>query len=378
MQITPTKFTALSCVGLAFALILANAGISKATEQGPDSQANPDPQPQASTQDQDKAQDDNATQETSAQGTSQSKPPWRGSYFVWRNALGTATMDKDFLTYNPYYAMVFTLLPRWWFTDKIFAKANLDITRELTNADDTTYRGETLLGDLSLGVGMSNIWTIPVVDVNLSADLNFYLPTSKASLARTLVLAIRPGVRFSRGFDLLEGFQLGLNLRTGPSFHRYTTAERETSLISSCSLSSSGCDSFYNTGRRNPAYRFQWTADAWLGILPWLDASLVYGQVVDWLYSFDGDAGTSFEPEPDSNARFLSIFAAEITLRPVKYVDIIAGYQAISPQLGPDSNYYNPFYNPYSVVYIDVRIDAAVLISTITGGETQRSNQYDL
>ena len=306
------------------------------------------------------------------------KPPWRSSYFVWRNALGTATMDKDLLTYNPYYAMVFSLLPRWWFTDRIFAKANLDITRELTNADDTTYRGETVLGDLSVGVGMSRIWKIPVVDIDLSADINFYLPTSKASQARTLVMAIRPGARLSRAFDILNGFQLGLNLRTGPSFHRYTTAERETPLISSCSLSSSGCDSFYNTGLRNPMYRFQWTADAWLGVLPWLDAYVVYGQVIDWLYSFDGHAGTSFEPEPDSNARFLSVFAAELTFRPVKYLDLIAGYQTISPQLGPDSNFYNPFYNPYSIVYIDIRIDAAVLISTITGGETQRSNQYDL
>ena len=297
---------------------------------------------------------------------------------MWRNALGTATMDKDLLTYNPYYAMVFSLLPRWWFTDQFFVKANLDITRELTNADDTTYRGETVLGDLSIGLGMSRIWKIPVIEVDLSADVNLYLPTSKASLARTMVMAIRPGVRLSRGFDMLQGFQLGFNLRTGPSFYRYTTAERETPLISSCSVSSSGCDSYYNTGVRNPMYRFQWTADAWLGILPWLDLSMVYGQVIDWLYSFDGNAGTSFEPEPDSNARFLSIFVAEVTFRPLRYLDVIAGYQTISPQLGPDSDFYNPFYNPYSIVYIDFRIDAAVLISTITGGETQRSNQYDL
>ncbi len=317
---------------------------------------------------------------TGAGIASSAKAPWRSSRFTWRHALGTTTLDGSYQTFNPYYAMVFDFQPRWWFGDHLFVRAGLDVTRELTEADQTTYAGEALVGDLALAVGLSRFYTVPLVGVDLSADLTLVAPTSKVSQARTLALAIRPGIRLSRNFELLEGLGVGVNLRCGPALHRYTTSELETPLITGCSLASEGCAAYLNTGRRNPAWRLQSSLDAWLGILDWLAVSLVYGHRVEWLYPIDGaDERVSFSPQAGTDQRHVSLFSAEITFMPMRSLELGLGYQSVSPQPAPDStSWYNPFYNPYSLVFVDLRLDVQGLISQITGSDPERSHQYDL
>lgn len=298
--------------------------------------------------------------------TGSSRVPWRGSQLVLRNAVSAISLDPSAeQTYNPYYAMTWSLRPWWWFTDQYYIRANLDLVHELTEADDTTYQGELLLGDLGLTLGGSDLWTIPYIDVHLSASLVLTLPTSKASWARTLILGIGPGTRLSRSFALLEGLVLGYNLRVTPRLFRYTTSERETPLVPGCNTAGgSGCDAYLGTGVRNPALRLSQMVDASLRIVDWVGLSLVIGHAVDWLYSI-GDSDLLPPPGGGQDNRYLTFFELTASFRPLNLLEIGVGYSALHPQLAPDSTYYVPFFNRYSVLFVDLKLHAEDLISRI-------------
>jgi len=296
--------------------------------------------------------------------------PWAGSTLVWSNAFSLISLDPSAeLTYNPTYYMVFGLRPRWSFTDRIYVSASLDITRELTQADDTTYAREAVLGDLSLTAGMSRIWTIPVVDVDVSGDIAFTFPTSKASQARTLLLGVGPRLKLSRKFPVLEGLQAGFGLRAAPYFHRYTTGELESPLIRNCSAGDAGCGAFLNSGVRNTAFRLTGALDASLQILEWLGVQLSLGEAIDWLYAL-GEAGeqVSFVPQEPQDRRYLSFFSLSVSLQPVSLLEVSLSLATYAPQLAPDSSYYNPLFNRYSVLSVDLvfQLDQ---ITALVGGK---------
>ena len=214
----------------------------------------------------------------------QSRVPWRGSEFVYRNVFSAISLDRSAdLTYNPSYAMSFSFRPSWWFSDHLYVRANLDLVRELTEADETSHKNETLLGDLALTAGYAPVVTIPVVDIAVSADILFRIPTSKVSQARSLALGIGPGVRLSRSFDLLSGLSVGCSLRAMPLIHQSTTAELETPLIPGCSASDGGCDAYLHTGVRNAQFRLQQLFYVTARLLDWLSLSTTYGLWIDWL-----------------------------------------------------------------------------------------------
>jgi len=296
------------------------------------------------------------------------RAPWRGSEFVYRNVFSAISLDPSAeLTYNPSYAMSFSFRPSWWFTDQLYVRANLDVVRELTEADDTSFANEALLGDLVLTAGYAPVVTIPVVDIAVSADLALQVPTSKASQARTLALGIGPGVRLSRSFDLLSGISAGYSLRAMPRIHQSTTAELETPMIPGCSASSGGCDAYLHTGVRNAQFRLQQLFYVSARMLDWLSLSVTYGLWIDWLYPIDiDDPRISAETIKPQDRRYASVWEVEVLFEPLPAFKIGVGTSTLGPQLAPDSTYYNPFYNRYTTIFVDLHLDVAGLISQIT------------
>lgn len=295
------------------------------------------------------------------------KAPWRGSEFVYRNVFTAVSLDPSAeLTYNPSYAMSFSFRPSWWFTDQLYLRASLDVVREITEADDTTYADEALLGDLVLSAGFTPVVTIPVVDIAVSADISLQVPTSKVSQARTLALGIGPGVRLSRSFDLLAGLSVGYSLRAIPLIHQSTTAELETPLIPGCSASGGGCDAYLHTGVRNAQFRLQQLFYVSARMLDWLSLSVTYGLWIDWLYPIDiDDPRISAETLEPQERRYASVWEVELLLSPMPALKIGVGTSTLGPQLAPDSSYYNPFYNRYTTIFVDLHLDVAGLISQI-------------
>lgn len=298
----------------------------------------------------------------------QSQVPWRGSEFVYRNVFSANSLDRSAeLTYNPSYAMSFSFRPSWWFGDHLYLRANLDLVRELTEADETSLKDEALLGDLALTAGYAPVVTIPVVDIAVSADILFRIPTSKVSQARSLALGIGPGVRLSRSFDLLSGLSVGYSLRAMPLLHQSTTAELETPLIPGCSASNGSCDAYLHTGVRNAQFRLQQLFYVNARFLDWLSLSATYGLWIDWLYPIDiDDPRISHEEIKPQDQRYASVWEVEVLFSPTPALQIGVGTSTLGPQLAPDSSYYNPFYNRYTTVFVDLHLDVAGLISQLT------------
>jgi hypothetical protein len=294
--------------------------------------------------------------------------PWRGSEFSYRNVATVSGMDRSAeLTWNPDWAMEFGFKFRWYFDEHWFAGARLEVTREVTEADDTTYAGEAWLQDLRLSGGGARFVTIPGVGIDLSADVTLTLPTSKVARARTLYLGIGPNVRLSRSWELGGDWQVGYHVRFNSYFHEATTAERETPLIPTCASSGAGCESFVNTGLRNAQWRVQHGVDLSYQPLEWLGFSAAFEHIVDWLYPIEGDdPRISWENESPTDLRHASAFEVEATFAPIPALEIGVGYSTISPQLAPDSTYYNPFYNRYTTLYLDLRLEIEGLVDQLT------------
>lgn len=298
-----------------------------------------------------------------ATGTA-AETPWRGSQFVWRTSMSAITLDRGAeLTYNPYAAMTFSFRPWWWFTERFYLRGQFDVTRELTEADTTTYDKEATVSDLRLVAGGAALWFIPGVGVQVSADIALTLPTSKVSQAQSLLLSIAPGLRLSRAFAWRGGISVGYNLRVTPRLYRYTTAQRESALIPGCIL---GCsDSFYNLGTRNPYLRLSQSIDVSAKILAWLGVYLAFGHAIDWIYDATTAAGGSLQTLDDVSARHLTFFELGVTFRPLDLLEIGLGYSAIHPQLAPDSSHYVPFFNRYSAFFLDLKVHAQGVVSRI-------------
>jgi hypothetical protein len=295
--------------------------------------------------------------------------PWRGSELIYRNTISALTLDPSAeLTWNPYYAMSWTIKPRWWFDDVWYAGARLDLTREISEADDTTYAGETQVGDLLLVAGASDFVTVPGAGIDVSADFIVTTPTSKLSQARTLVLGLGPGVKIGRTFDLGGDFSLVYHVRFTSFLDRYTTAETETPIIPTCARSEAGCESFVNTGVRNPQWRVQHGIDLSWQPLEWLGASIGFEHYVDWLYPIAADdPRISLATDSPTDQRHSSAFGFEATFTPLPSLEVGLGYETVSPQLAPDSTYYNPFYNRYTTLYLDLRLEVDGLVAQIEG-----------
>jgi len=110
---------------------------------------------------------------------------FRGSSLSYSNTVSLLSLDQSAEpTYNPYYGMLLTLAPRYWFAPRAFVSARVSLDRELTQADDTTEKGQTLLSDSNLGVGaILHSWDFGLTTFG---SVGLRLPTSLASQARTM------------------------------------------------------------------------------------------------------------------------------------------------------------------------------------------------
>ena len=288
---------------------------------------------------------------------------YRGSRVSYRNAVSALSFDRSAeLTYNPAYTMSLSLEPRFWIGDIFNIHGRFDISHELTDSDRTTERGETVPGDLSVSIGATGFYEIPVVGIELSADVELTFPTSPSARARTLMVGVGPGVRLSRTFDVLSGLTIGAGFRYSKLLHRYTTAERESPLIANCSVSPSGCDAYLSTGVRNASHRLTPSVDISLSFVDWLSFSAYAAFYIDLLHDAASDSEVSFEPQEAADERYMSAWGLSLTFVPVKPLQVAVGVTTVHPQLAPDSQHYAPFFNRFTTVFVDLRLDIAELV----------------
>jgi hypothetical protein len=311
----------------------------------------------------------------------ESPAPWRGSEVEFRNQVGVMSFDPAAeLTYNPAYAIAFSFRPRWWFGDKLNLRARFDLSTELTDADDTTYRNEAQPSDLWLSVGASPLYTIPVVEIDIAPDLRFVFPTSKLSQYRNLILAVSPGVAFQRVFEFGESHSLTVayRLRFSFLFNSSTTSEIETPRIAQEAVCDpeGPCGQFLNSGSRNPQYSLSHGIDVTYQPLAWFGVGFSLIQYFDWLYPFENDIPEiSYEEGADTTTRYRTGFSLEATFNPFDALEIGFGAETLAPQLADDSTYYFPLFNRSTVLYLDLRLKVDGLVDMIRGASSDTHDE---
>ncbi|MFO0749573.1 MAG: hypothetical protein U1F43_28465 [Myxococcota bacterium] len=296
---------------------------------------------------------------------------WRGSEIAYRNSATAYSFDKGAqLSYNPTWVMALELAPRYSFSKMISLAASLELDREVTNSDDTTSRGETVVSDLTLALTASKWATIPG-DITVSSTLALTLPTSEASRGDTLIMALAPSVRLAKTFPkVLDGLSLGYTLRFTKNFHSYTTSELDSPLIATCFANSLGsCDRFLNTGGRNVSFRLSNSFDLSLDMTNWLTFSTSFGVGVSWLYDAVSDDRVTFQPIESTDSRYSLVADLGFSVRPWQPLEVRLGASTINPQLKPDGDRYAPYFNRYTEVYLDLRLDVAELVNKLVAQE---------
>ncbi|MEM9195351.1 MAG: hypothetical protein AAGF12_39640 [Myxococcota bacterium] len=304
------------------------------------------------------------------------RPPWRGSVVELRNTVGVIGLDPDAeLTHDPYYAATLSFRPRWWFGDIVNVAAFFGLIHEFTEANTTTSEHETIVSDLTLQAQARQVLTIPGLEIAVTPDLRLAFPTGKASRGRSLQTAIGPGLALSRGFSLGDEGTLVLAYRARFTalLHRYTDASLETPFIPG----DVDCRYSCSSGLRNTRYRVGQGGDIVYVPNSWLMVAIGYYHFTDFLYprspvsaqaeqgTETGAFGVSYEASDNTDVRFRSSFGIEVAVMPSSLLQLALGYETTSPQLAPDSTYYNPIYNRFSTVYFDLRLQVEGLVDAI-------------
>lgn len=298
---------------------------------------------------------------------------WRGSLLFYSNTVSAKTLDKSSdLTYNPYYSMDLVLLPRFYLTDKVYLRGILSLSHELTEPDDTTYTGETFVGDTTVGVG-APLWTIPVLDIGVSGTLDLRLPTSKFSRGQDLLFAVQANANFYRTFPVLEGLSLSYSFGAVRFFHDATTGSTESSPFgddegdarsaASTFTSRSRPDMFINNGVRNQRVRLMHTGALSLQIFDWLSTSASATFMHDFLYD-NIEENVSDTIANDISARDFIFYSCEVAIQPVHFLGIALVANTFNPQLAsdPGQTYYTPFFNRFTQISAQFRFNVGALL----------------
>jgi hypothetical protein len=283
---------------------------------------------------------------------------FRGSSLTYSNTVSLLSLKEDAEpTYNPYYDMLLTLAPRYWFAQRAFVSARVSFDRELTQADDNTYKNQTLLSDTNLGVGaILHSWDFGLTTFG---SLGLRLPTSLASQARTMQAGMSSMVALTQALGEIGSLSYSFGL--GYTAFKYTTGETESPRISSCRSAQLGCDPFLSDGVRNAPWNM--THGLSLSVFPtsWLFVSASAAWIDNRLYprTID-DSLVSYVPQEPTNQRVAMNYSLEVDIQPEPWLIVALILDTFHPQRAPDASLYRPFFNRFTTASVDLRFTLGV------------------
>ncbi len=303
-----------------------------------------------------------------APSASKKRNPWKGSFIGYEHVFSAVSLDKaSGQTWNPYYAHSFTLQPMWRFHDYVGLRLRLDVEQELTNSDETAKRYEWMWSDLNVEVNAGKGYTEKVTGININGDLRLGIPVSKFSRARTMVLALSPGLTISRKFPVLGGLTVAYSGRFSYQFHQSTTAQYDGTSISCGDPDSAECERFTNTGIRNAQTVLVHGPSIRLDILDNLSFTVSYLLRRSGLYDLDDHEvydsgsgihlGTLASGENDIKARYGQAFSAEIAWEPIEMVGLALGFISVYSDLRQNGSYQTPLFNQFTNIYLNLALD---------------------
>jgi len=318
---------------------------------------------------------------------------WRNTSFVWdQTATGqTVGLGKDFQSRDPNYTMTFSLRPRYYIYDDsaadvstlgtaaaanaatkttISVRGDIGLSREFTNSDATTKKGEWTATDAQLYLALvrqlyskGDVSTIGVVDV---PKLTF--PSSKFSYDAGRYMELGTTVAAIQQLPLLgskSDFLQILSLEAAASYsHWFTRATQATQPnLSYVRMNPQGIalPGDQLGGAAFAEHQADFTIADELMITDRISWSNQFSWRPYWKYTFNNQAncvqitGECVTPSTVDNPTHYSVvtlFDTELDVRVLDQLSIAAGYANVTPQIGPDGKRRNIFYSPDAVVYL--------------------------
>lgn len=298
---------------------------------------------------------------------------WAGSALSYRNSTSAIGLQRDAEpTWNPQYTMSLTAAPRLRLADGLALAVLATANRDLTDNDWSTYANETWLTDTFASLNLAAP-RLDAIATSFGMHVRFRLPTSKASLARTLRLGSFVGVSTTTAgsfsvFGLKQTLALQLVGRLGYLWHGYTEASLDTPWLRGCAELSSGCERFSHNGSRNSEWQtqlmaaFNWQLHASFGI------AVQVGSFLDRLHPLSAattGAGGLVVPvdATDPNLRGLAFYVIQATWQPMSAFAISAGSETFDSHLAPDSTWRRPFFNRSTSLFLSLSLFPSALFA---------------
>ncbi|GEM_PF-6851138 len=290
-------------------------------------------------------------------GTADSKPKkefFTGSVVGFGNSFG---INPD----NPLSTLSLRFLPKLNIpsTEFFYLSGRIDISKEVTNSDSTSYQYETQLSDARLEFVFPELYREKFTDMVLSGTFRTSFPTSKASQFATLRWGNMVDLGISKGFFGEKGkpetqkIFLGYDFRFYKNWHEYTTSQTEESsggYYNQYPLRVKAAD-YLNTGSTNLEYQVAHIFSGSIAITEKLTFIGYFWVINGWAYELYGGGERGKRDSIDFNVEFdYQVF---------KWLMIDFGLDTFQPQLLPNSTYTNnPFwrntYDNYTTLYFDV------------------------
>lgn len=311
--------------------------------------------------------------------------PFAGTQVFITTSMSTATVFRGQQQYsNPTADSSLWLLPRFSINKEWQIRGRLIASYEFTNSDTSTYRNEPELSDTTLQLFYRGLPKIAEFQPAISANLG--LPTSKASRARTMVVAPGLTAQVSRVFENVLGAEDIMILGSfGYSHPLYTNRQAEVvdprnANVQQC-VGGTACGDQLS-GRLNPSDSIlymalltgewgHWSpAVMYLGSNQWTytPKEVTEGQIIPGGSNAPIESGTP-APTRMSQSHY---FSAWLDYNFNSWMTGEVGYWMRRSALAGDGKYANPFWDRYQDmrVYLGVNINIDNLIKSLEGSQS--------
>jgi hypothetical protein len=322
----------------------------------------------------------------------ESNNPLRQSVLIFDQSTTTQTLDVGSkpLSYVALYELWLSLRPRYSFDEHWSLRARLDYTKELTNAQTTTYRNEDVFGDiwtdLVYQTKLDQLWR----DTKAALGVRAIWPTSKISQANSTYVSLGARGGIEHKFQINgENAELFNNFHVGMSFvylHPFTAAQTATAFGQFALVGQDEGAHVINidqiTGQTLPEHIVWGVLDTGLQISPRVSLTADFIAINEWHYSpktnvsVVGAGGLPIRVPPSAgDNQFVQNlwFVANVDYALFDEVEFGIGYYNLANAIAPNGQGRTAFgsdnvwWSPDARFFFDITANLDVLFDDATG-----------
>ncbi len=334
--------------------------------------------------------------EASATEKKETKLPFRGSTFLFDQSMSTQTAHLEWSpqqSYIPLYEWWFSFRPRWYFNEHVYVWARFDLTKELTNSQDTTLYREDVFGDIWTDLRYTSPIEAIHKDFKATAGVRALWPTSKESQGNGIYVTTGLTTSASQKITIngesakfLNDAEFILGVNYSHPFSRATTPTNPNLnyVRQNTEGRSFGSDQLRGTPLSN--HTLLASIHGGLSVTPKLSASLDMIWINSWKYPAPGNVtvpvsgGSVDVPRSGDdhlfNQRTWFIASADYSL--TDEVSLGLGYYNLANELNPSSQRRsifgdNVWWSPDARVFFDVTVNLDKVYEWANGSKAKNA-----